>query len=159
MPQLSVLQPPPFGSPVTDQSGFMTQVWQKYFQALYQRTGGAVALPNIAIGNNSTPVINNPVNPSNTTLYVSPTGVTTVLDTFVVTNTDSVAHPISVYIVPPGSMPSASNQIITNLSMPPKQDTTISTLVSQVVGSGQSIIAITDALSCLKVAASGRQVS
>jgi hypothetical protein len=159
MPILSLLQPPPTQAQFTDEKGYLTPTWQKWFQQAFSRMGGAVALPNLAIGDTTTPIINAFVASSNTTLYTSPTGITSIVDSFTVTNVDNVAHMISVYIVPSGGSPQTSNQIITSLSMPANQTTSISTMVSQVVGSGRSIIAISDLSSVLKVSANGRQVS
>lgn len=158
MAQISFFQPPPYGTPLTDQKGFITPAWQKFFQQLYQRSGAQLALPNTPLTDVSVSLVDRFLTgPS--IIYTSPTGVTTVLDSFTLTNVDSSSHTISIWLVPFGAVASSQNQLVTNLAIAAAKPTNITTLVSQVVGSGGTIVCTSDAPSVMRVSITGRQVS
>lgn len=157
--QLTFFQPPPYQAEFVDENRMLTPAWQKWFQQLYSRNGGALALPNTPLADGTVSLANLYVGQTNTIVYTCPTGLTTVIDSFQVVNSDGVAHTISVYLVPALGTPSASNQVATNLSVAANTTFAISNIASSVVGSGGTVVAIANASSALKAVISGRQVS
>jgi hypothetical protein len=159
MAQISFLQPPPVTAPLTDNAGNMTPLWQKWFLQAYLRIGGQTAISNVSLSATSGLLASSFAQSSPTSIYSGPAGVTTVIDSFVVTNTDTVAHDISVWLVPVNSSASTSNQFVTNLSILGGVTASISTLVSQVVGSGGNVVVQSNVSGVVRISLSGRQSS
>jgi hypothetical protein len=152
-----VLAQPPYQSPMTDRNGMITDVWNKWLQQLYLRVGGAATAP---IQNfNSIPLIqliSQPAPVSATTLYTSPIGQKTIINSLTITNNDFVARTVSVWFVPKGSFLSSTNIVVNNASIPPGTTQTFPTLQFQVLNGGDSIQAQGSVSSLLNIFANGR---
>ncbi len=157
--QLALSQPP-YQSPMTDKNGMVTDAWNKWFQQLYLRIGGAATAP---IQNFNALTLTNiiaataPLNISS--LYTSPIGQKTVINSFKVTNLDSVARTISVWLVPQGSLYAASNIAINAVSIAAGATVSFPTLNLQVINGGGSIQAQGSAAGVLNVISDGRLTS
>lgn len=152
-----ILPQPPYQVPMTDQNGMISGPWNKWFQQLYLRVGGAATAP---IANfNAQPLVNliSAVAPTVTqALYTAPVGQKAVLNSFQVQNTDFVARTISVWLVSQGLTPSSTNNVVSSLSIPAGTTVTIQTLQYQVVNGGGSIQIQGSASGVLVVSVNGR---
>lgn len=156
-----ILPPPPYQSPIADKSGVLTPLWSKWFQQLNQRVGGLAAVSNISLSQNSvsSALFTTYAGSSQTTVYASPTGQNTVIDSFEAKNIGFVAQTLSVYLVPVGSTPSSSNIVVVTTIIPASSSVELSAIDNQVLGGGWYISCVASSGGQVLVSASGRQVS
>lgn len=160
MAKVTKLAQPPYQFAMTDRSGMLSDAWSKWILDLYARVGGPTAIANAdASSALSSPIINQLATIAAKTLYTSPSGQTTLFDSFTVKNNDSVAQSISVYAVPIGQSPDSSNLIISAQSIAAGQTASLTSMMSVVLSSGSSIVTVASTDGVLLVQASGRQVS
>lgn len=160
MANVSFLHPPPVTVQHTDKNGNVTPAWQKWYQQAYLRLGGQTAISNISLTTNSGQLAGTYIPISNSTaIYASPTGLTTVIDSFSVTNQDRVSHTLNVWLVPANQLPSTANIEVTNLSILPNTTVSIASLVSQAIGSNGALYATVDVANVVTFALNGRQAS
>lgn len=148
---------PPYQTPLTDKSGFLTPAWNKWLQQLYLRVGGSTSAPIQNV--NSLPLVNLvSATAPNTVgiLYTSPIGQKSVLNSFTIQNVDVVARTVSVWLVPQGSTPGSGNIAVNALSIPAKSIVTVSTLQFQVINGGGTIQVQGSVPGLLNVLATGR---
>jgi hypothetical protein len=142
---------------MTDQNGLVSDAWNKWFQQIYLRMGGALGAP---IPNANliplTNLISAPATLTISTLYTGPTGQKTVINSFHVQNTDNVAHTISVWFVVQGALPSTKNLVVNNVSIPALTTLTMTSLQFQVLNALGTIQAQASAAGVLNIIANGR---
>lgn len=160
MGKIILLSPPPYQSPISGNQPISPE-WQQWFQQMYLRAGGVSALSNIDLSNveATQPLTQKIINSNAQTIYTSPTGLNTVIDSLSVKNIGNIASTITVYIVPFGAEINSTNQLVSNLSISPGVTTPITSAVSQVLGSEATIVCTADSPNILNVSVSGRQVS
>lgn len=154
------LPQPPYGTPMTDQNGLVSQAWRNWFQQLYIRVGGAQTAPIANI--NSLPIIqliSAPAPAVNTILYTAPVGQKAVVNSFQVSNSDIVAHNVSVWFVPLSQTANASNIVVNAVSIPAGQSVVFSALQYQVIAGGGTIQVLGVPSNVLVVQATGRITS
>lgn len=147
---------PPYQAAMLDESGMLTPVWNKWFQQLWLRVGGANSAPVASIA--TKPTINLiAIFISNvlSTLYTSPVGYKTVLNSVTVANSSLGAQTVSIYIVPAGSLPSSANLAVNNLSIAGGAQQVLGSLSFQVLNAGDTIQAIGSAAGVLQVNSTG----
>ena len=165
MASASVLPPPPYKSPMVTSDGLITDPWQKWLIQLYQRVGGINAVSNVNLQKTAAAGIltNTHVGSTNTTVYTSPTGLSTIIDSFTAKNIGNIDQTLSIYLVPVGSTPqpsgALSNIVVSNLSVPAGQTITVTALQSQIIGSGAYISCVASSAGQIIAFSSGRTVS
>jgi hypothetical protein len=155
---------PPYKTTFVDQNGLMTSAWQQWFQQMYIRIGQSLAVPNVSATQQTQSLFGAYVGLTNATIYTSPAGLSTVLDIFTATNTDSAAQTLNVYLVPVGGTPINppalnANLSVSALSIGSGQTVTLSAPQGQVIGGGGFIVASASKASSIAIAISGRVVS
>lgn len=154
------LPPPPYKSPVTTANGILTPAWSMWIQLLFNRVGGLSA-PSIPTLAGSTPFGLSKVYLSSgvSTFFTSPTGVTTALNQFSITNQSALPQTLSVNIVPVNQIASSSNLVVSSLSIAPGQTVSPTALQSLSIGGGGFIVCTASVGGAVVVSASGSQVS
>lgn len=92
-------------------------------------------------------------------LYASPANTRTVIKSFSVTNTDTVARLVTVHLVASGGAASAANMIAKAEPVGPGQTYHVSQAVGQVLEAGDFITAFADVAAVVAARASGVKVS
>lgn len=142
---------PPYNAPFVDSSGTMSNPWQQWFQKLYARVGGALAVPNPAnlSTNFSSTLISAYAPQTAAALYTTPVGQNTVIDVFNVTNNSLTDQTINVYLVPFQGTPANGNLAGTQV-VPARATLSISTVVGQIVPSqGAIFVSCTASGACI----------
>lgn len=161
MAKTIILSAPPYQVPPIASNGLFSDAWQKWLQQLFLRVGGISAVSNISLTNVETTkrLVSTLIAGTNTTVYTSPAGLTTVIDSMTITNTDFSPRTISIYILPFDTTSSDIFSIASNLSIFPGATATITSAVSQVLGSGGRIVVAVDKDNVISMVTTGRQVS
>ncbi|HUY04997.1 MAG TPA: hypothetical protein VMV33_17095 [Rhodocyclaceae bacterium] len=94
-----------------------------------------------------------------TTLYTSPTGTTTRIDKVTVTNTDAVAHTITIHLVPAGGTAGGSNCSTQAQSILPGKTWNSPNEYGQTLRAGDFFSAIADSAGYLALFVAGTQVT
>jgi hypothetical protein len=159
MSQLTTLPEPPYRSPMIDQrTGYLTDPWNKWFQLLYLRVGGAVSV--FAANANPLAVVTlftAYATAAAALVYTSALGQKTLITSFSVQNVTSVAQTLSVYFVPAGSSPGSTNILLNAVSIPGNTTESFSNLVNQVLNGGDMIYISAGAPGTLLCIAKGKQ--
>jgi len=94
-----------------------------------------------------------------TTQYTVGTGLTTIIDKFTATNTNSAAATLSVNLVTDSDSTGNQNLIVKTKTLQPTETYTFPELVGQVLTSGGFISTIAGTASAINIRVSGRVVS
>lgn len=161
MPKTVILSAPPYQVAPISPNGLLSDAWQKWIQQLFLRVGGISAISNISLTNVETtkPIVSTLLTGANKSVYTSPPGLSTVIDSMTITNADFSARTLSIYILPFDTSPSDVFTITSKLSILPGATISIQPAISQVLGSGASIVTTVDKDNVVSMATSGRQVS
>lgn len=155
------LPPPPYRSPFLNQAtGLISDAWQKWIQQLFQRVGGTIALSNPQITKDDPAATTFPgyIPSTQTTIYTTPTGQTTLIDSFSFNNVDVGQRSVSLYIVAFGDVPDQTNLLgVFNIS--PKSTIEVTALKSFVLPSDYYLSAIASASDVISVQMVGRLVA
>lgn len=147
---------PPYSAPMTDQNGYLTPVWNKWFQQLWVRCGGANASPVSSVfGTPTSNLISALASAALSVMYTSPSALKTTINSFTVQNLDIVARTVSIYLVAQGATAGASNVVTSNLSIAAGATVTISGLQYQVLQSGGTIQVVAALAGVIQIAATG----
>lgn len=92
---------------------------------------------------------------SSAATYYTATRVTARIDNFTVTNTDSSAHQLTVYLVASGGSAGDSNTIIDTKSILPGETYTCPEMIGKILPVGSFIQAMADANTVLTISAGG----
>lgn len=92
------------------------------------------------------------------TFYIS-TNIKTRIDKATFTNNDTVAHTVSVYLVPNGASANASNLIVNQRSLSARTTYHAPELIGHILGPGDSIQASVDTNTTVAFAAAGVTIS
>jgi hypothetical protein len=93
------------------------------------------------------------------TLYTVGTGTVTRIDAMVLTNTDTSAQTVSVYLVPSGGTPDNSNIVMAAQSIAPGETRRVSGAIGQVLRAGGTIRALASAATKVAIYASGVEIA
>lgn len=87
------------------------------------------------------------------------TGKTVIIDKFTVTNIESTAKKVSVYLVPSGSSAGNGNLIVKEKSLNAATTADLTELQNQILGAEDSIIVVAESQSTIVMRASGREIA
>lgn len=93
------------------------------------------------------------------TTYYTATRVTARVDTFTLTNTDTAAQTVTVYLIASGGSASATNTIISAKSIQPGECYVATEMIGKTVPSGSFIQALCSTASKVTIEASGIEVT
>jgi hypothetical protein len=141
---------------MVDQSGILTNAWQKWFQQIYTALGQAAGVVASVSTSSVITLFNTFANLSQTVVYTVPTGKSLVISAFTVRNTGSFAANISIWLVPAGGSASTANLLISAKSVAAGASISLPTLVNQILYGGGMIIVSASAGGTLVISASGR---
>jgi hypothetical protein len=151
---------PPYQTPMTDEKGMVTPAWNKWLQQLYIRVGGAATAP---IQNFNEVPLTNIISAAAllgiSTLYTSPIGQKTVINSLTVKNNDIVARTINIWFVVKGGMAGSTNIVVNAVSIAAGATQTFPALAFQVLNGGDFIQAQGSVTGLLNIAANARLTS
>lgn len=152
------LPPAPYQQPMCNpQTGLITPEWQKWFQILQVRVGGAVAVPPANL--NSLPLVNLIATTAPSiaaALYTVPIGQKLVINQLQVQNVDLTARTFNVWLVGAGETAGASNIAINTQAVAAGSTFSGSVLQYKVLNGGGMIFIQGSAAGVLQVTADGR---
>lgn len=95
----------------------------------------------------------------NTSVYVSPANIVTIIDKFTILNSSGSTATLDVFLVPNGGTADNSNKIVSALSLTAGTPEDVTYLQNQVLNIGDFLVVKASAASSIVIRASGRQVS
>lgn len=94
---------------------------------------------------------------STTNVYTSPSQTTTIIDKFTATNITGSSVALTIYIVPSGGSPAASNAILDSFSVTANTTMNLDQYLRHVLAPGDYIAALAATGSAVVIRGSGRQ--
>lgn len=151
---------PPVNTPLVDARGFMSQPWLLWIQQAYVRMGSANAVSNISLNKTmATALLAGPitVGDTNTAIYTSPAGLTTVIDELTAKNENVVSTSVYMWVVPVGDVVADKYMVFNQVVMP--GETVTVPLKDFTFGSAAELWALTTTGNTFTVNLNGRNVS
>jgi hypothetical protein len=145
------LQMMPPRVPITDASGLITREWYRFLAALY-----ADSPSTLAMSQTPTQLVAALLPGAVGTLYTAPAGTRARIDAAVFVNPTGGALTVSAWLVPPGQSASASNIVLSAVSIAAGATRVAPELVGQVLLSGGTLQALGAGLSLV---ASGVEIT
>lgn len=154
------LPQPPFQIPMTIQNGIVAPAWNNWFQQVFQILSAVSGSTTNFSGQPPVALISGPGGgvPINAgRLYVSPSGNSTIIDSFMVQNNGLLPASFSLWFVPFGSIQSTSNRVINQQIIQPGATLPLPALQNQIIGSSGAIIGSASLSNSIFLQALGRQ--
>lgn len=97
--------------------------------------------------------------PTSTVYYTTPSGTNTRIGQMSLTNTDSVSHTVSVFLVAGATTPTTADYLIKNKTLQALETFVVYQAIGSVVSAGGTIQADADASSLVVIKASGTEIT
>lgn len=140
-------------APLVDREGFMHPAWRKLWLQIWEASGAEI------MANTFRLIAPQALQNSAVQLFVSSRAKTQVTKVLLANTDGANAHTVTVYYVPQGQAPQASNQVLSALSLAAGETKEATAIEDHVLNQGDSIYAFADTANVVTIAVTGVQLA